>query len=187
MRIRRQVPLNPNIVVYHVDVPLTTAVVDVYREASSAPRPFAELLSAGAVSVHAMRYRLQVRKPDEKDMLAFLGELEPCLCEWAGEIAILPADAADRWREFPVDKDPTLAGEREVYEGSDAARTNPLARALFAEAGVAEVVLTPDAVRIGKAALFEWNELAPRVEHAISVHRRTRGRWWQRRAHRGAL
>lgn len=171
MRINREVPLNPNVVVYHVDHALTTAVVEAYRNAPVAPIPFSELLILGAESVHVTRYRFMVRKPRLWAILDFLRATEPALCAWSGCDAIPAApDRVETWRSFDVTYDPTSSGLREVYEGWNVARMNPVADDLFALAGVTEVVLTPVCVTAGKGVLFDWASLAPGVERILARH-----------------
>lgn len=172
MRIAREVPLNPHVVVYHVDRALTTAIVEAYRDAEEALFPFGALLALGAESVHVTRYRFTVRKPRRWEMLEFLRTIEPTLCEWATCDAIFSApEDTERWRAFEVDFDPTRTGFREVYEGQQTAQRNLLAEDLFRLEGVAEVLLTPVRVTVGKGVLFDWSKLAPDVERSLARHR----------------
>lgn len=168
MKLGREIPLNPNIAVYHTDEPLTTAIVETYRESGDAPTPCAEILDAGAESVHVTRYRIAVRKPDAVDMMTFLEEIEPPLCEWADLLAIPSApEATDKWCTFDIDLDPTLNGGREVYEGSDSAQANPVAAHLFEIPGVAEIILMPKVVVIGKGRMFSWMPMFSEIERFL--------------------
>ncbi|MBM3213963.1 hypothetical protein FJZ36_03495 [Candidatus Poribacteria bacterium] len=169
MRVAREVPLNPNIVLYHVDVPQTREIVEAYRVGfDSARQPFSGIIDCGAESVHVTRYRWAIRKPRDKDPLDFMAAVEPGICEWAG-IDAIPAlrERSERSRAFEVPSDATLAGRREVYEGSRPAEQNPLAAALFNVHGVAEVILDPLRVRISRGALFEWSALEPAISAVI--------------------
>jgi len=171
MRIAREVPLNPHVVVYHTDRTLTTAIVEAYRDALVAPFPFGALLERGAESVHVTRYRFMVRKPREWGMLDFLRTIEPVLCAWVGCDAIRAApEREEKWRPFDVAFDPTQTGFREVYEGCEVAQKNPLAEELFSLDGVAEIVLTPVRVTVGKGMLFDWETLTPGVERVLARH-----------------
>lgn len=185
MRIVREVPLNPHVVVYHVDNALTTAIVEAYRDAERTPFPFGELVALGAESVHVTRYRFMVRKPRRWEMLEFLRTIEPTLCAWANCDAIFSApEETERWRAFEVDFDPTQTGFREVYEGQQVAQKNPLAEDLFRLEGIAEVLLTPVRVTVGKGILFDWSALAPDVERSLAHHRAARKeRGWTSSTH----
>jgi hypothetical protein len=169
VNVAREIPLNPNIVIYHTDEQLTTRIVEAYRSPDAgAPQPIRGLLELGAVSVHMTRYRMSVRKPRDLDMLTFLDDVEPAMCEWTGSLAIRAApDRMPKWRAFDVACDPTQSGGREVYESSDHVAHNRAAVALFDIPGVAELVLVPDCVRVAKGVLFSWDRLAPLVDMAL--------------------
>lgn len=169
MNVAREIPLNPNIVIYHADVILTTRIVEAYRLTDvAAPDPIGDLLARGAVSVHMTRYRMSVRKPGEADMLTFLGDVEPVMCDWSCQVTIPAApDRMPKWRTFTVSVDPTLSGGREVYECSDDASANGAADALFRIPGVAELILVPESARVAKGVLFTWEALTPLVEQAL--------------------
>ncbi len=170
MRVAREVPLNPNIVLYHCDVAFTTRIVEAFRPGDEGARPpIAGLLDRGAVSVHMTRYKLSVRKHADLDMLTFLADAEPAVCEWWGSDVIPAAPARmPKWRDFATPVDATLEGAREVYESSDHAAANPVASMLFGVDGVAELVITSGSVAVGKGVLFTWDSLAPAVERVLS-------------------
>ena len=169
MNVAREIPLNPNIVIYHADEALTSRIVEAYRSPdAAAPAPIRGLLERGAVSVHMTRYKMSVRKPTDADMLTFLQDVEPAVCEWAGQ-AVIPAapDRMPKWREFATPFDGTQAGGREVYESSDCAAASRTADALFGIPGVAELVLTSESATVAKGVLFAGTDLTPRVEQAL--------------------
>ncbi len=169
MNVAREIPLNPNIVIYHADEALTPRAADAYRaDDDGAPAPIRGLIERGAVSVRMTRYRMRVRKPTDADMLTFLQDIEPAVCEWSGQAAIRAApDRMPKWRLFAAPFDATLAGDREVYESSDGAAGNHVAEALVGIPGVAELVLTPDSATVAKGVLFAWADIAPRIEDAL--------------------
>jgi hypothetical protein len=169
VNVAREIPLNPNIVIYHADEPLTPRIVEAFRAGDGgAPPPICGMLARGAVSVHMTRYRMSVRKPADADTLTFLQDVEPAVCEWSGQAAVPAApDRMPKWREFPVPCDPTLAGEREVYESADCAAGSHVARTLFEVRGVAELVLTPGSASVAKGVLFAWVDIAPSIEDAL--------------------
>ena len=170
MRVAREIPLNPNIVLFHSDQAFTTRIVEAFRAGDvDAPAPVGGLLTRGAVSVHMTRYRLSVRKPRELDTLTFLADIEPAVYAWSGLDVIPPAPPRmPKWREFATRVDTTIDNGREVYESSDRAATNPVASMLFGIDGVAELVVTPGSVAVGKGVLFTWESLAPAVERSLS-------------------
>ena len=165
VRLAREVPLNPNLVLYHTEITLTRAWIEVDAGSSvAAPAPASLLIERGAIHVELRRYRLRVRKSPGEEMVGFLRTIEPALCDWAELDAILPAPEHDpRWQRFPVPFDPTAEGPRRYYPSPEEAQAHPIAASLFEIDGVAEVLLTPETIAVAKGALFPWNPIASRV------------------------
>ena len=165
IQLAREVPLNPNLVLYHTDRTLTCSSVEV--EAGSgvaAPAPAPALIECGATQVELRRYRLRVRKSPGEEMVGFLRTIEPALCDWAEIDAILPAPERDpRWQRFPVPFDPTTGGAQRYYPSPDAAQAHPIAGTLFEIEGIAEVLLMPETIAVAKVYLFPWDPLARRI------------------------
>lgn len=70
--------------------------------------------------------------------------------------------------KFVVDRTLVEGRSGQSYESADEARGNPLAEALLALDGVAQVFMVEDFVTVTKREEASWKELAPRVERAIT-------------------
>ena len=174
MHTLRELPANPFLVVYHVPIELTRAVVEWYApgKASAPPALVADILRIpGVQGVQFFRHELWVRRARDAAWHTILPAVEAALRDRLGISEI---------REFQPDQRYVMVACAKldvmkpwVFEGVDAAQTHPLANALFALDGVAEVLLTPGQVRVRKGAAFQWEGLQPNIQTVLEQFKST--------------
>ena len=76
--------------------------------------------------------------------------------------------------KFTTDAGPFLDGGMAAYTSAAEAEEDPLARALFAISGVADVFVTPQFVTVSKAPGADWAAVKPDVEAVLSDHLQSR-------------
>ena len=151
-RAAREPTANPNVHVYHTTAALTEAVVD------RAPAGVREV--AGVANASANRYRMRVFRDPAVAWEALLPAVDGAVRRALGVAAIEPCPPPDDHRRFEVPGPPR---PKAVFEGVLAAARDPLAAALFAIDGVAEVVLEGAGVTVRKGRLFGWERLEPGI------------------------
>jgi hypothetical protein len=168
MRALRELPANPFLVVYHVPIELTCAVVEWYApgKASAPPALVADIFrTPGVQGLQFFRYELWVRRARDAAWHTIIPAIEAVLRDRL-ELAEI--------REFQPDQRYTTVACAKLdvtkplaFEGVEAAQMHPLASALFAVDGVAEVLLTPGQVRVRKGAAFQWERLQPKIQTVL--------------------
>jgi hypothetical protein len=174
MLAHREFPANPFILVYHVPVELTRAVVEGYSPASSRQPPLAAALLAipGVRGVQYFRHELWVRRAPEAAWHTLLPAIEAALRRHLGPVDIREYTGDRRYLSLEA---PWLQVPKPmVFEGVEAAAAHPLARALFAVPGVVEVLLKPGSLRIRKGGAFRWEAMQDRIRAAVEAFRRHR-------------
>ena len=174
MHALRELPANPFLMVYHVPIELTRAVVEWYApsKASVPSALVADILRIpGVQGVQFFRYELWVRRARDATWHTIMPAVEAVLRDHMGMHEI---------REFQPDQRYLTAACATltvttplVFEGVEAAQTHPLASALFALDGVAEVLLSPGRMRVRKGAAFRWEGLQPNIQTVLEQFKAT--------------
>ncbi len=164
--VAREVPANPNVRVYHVAEELTREIVLVFgaRSARRPPEWLAPVVADPRVrEVDFTRYRVRVMKADAAAWDAIEPAVERALLARFGAERVEPApDAAES--VLNVAK---VDGPRRVFEGVASAEGDEIARRLFAIAGVAEVVLSPEGSVVVKGRAFPREDVLRAVKRVL--------------------
>jgi hypothetical protein len=116
--------------------------------------------------VQFFRYELWVRRGHDVPWQALIPSIEQALWRHWGSVDVRPW-SPDR-RYVTVDRPSLDVAKPLVFEGVAAAQAHPLARALFAIDGVAEVLCQQAQIRIRKGAAFDWEEMRPQIDAALA-------------------
>lgn len=174
MHALRELPANPFLVVYHVPIELTRAVVEWYApgKASVPPALVADVWRIpGVQGVQFFRYELWVRRVRDAMWYTILPAVEAALRHRLGISEIREFQSDQRY--MTVACAALDVTKPVVFEGVAAAQTHPLASALFAVDGVAEVLLTPGRMRVRKGAAFRWEGLQPEIQAVLEQFKGT--------------
>jgi scaffold Nfu/NifU family protein len=170
-----ELPANPFLVAYHVPIELTRAVVEWYTasKGSALPALVADILRIpGVQGVQFFRYELWVRRAHDATWHTIIPAVEAALRDRLGISTIGEFQPDQRYLTVAC---ATLDVTKPlVFEGVEAAQTHPLTSALFALAGVAEVLLTPGRMRVRKGAAFRWEGLQHNIQTVLEQFVRNR-------------
>jgi hypothetical protein len=169
MVVIRERPANPFLVVYHTPITLTRAVVEGFapgRPGHPPPLVAALLRIPGVQGVQRFRYELWVRRAREVPWRTLLPAIEQALQQHWGSLDVRAWHPEPRYLTVAC---PGLTRASPlVFEGIETAQAHPVARALFAIEGVAEVRCQPEHIRVRKGAVFHWDDLQPQITAALA-------------------
>ncbi len=168
--ILREFPPNPNIVNYYTREQLTTMMSERYKPGRREyPKAIVTRLSRidGISAIHILRHKLRLKKFPRARWNTIVPSVEQILRdEWeSDEIQSVKRD--DIRRTFPMPRG-MFFEKRQVFEGVDHARRNPLAARLYRIKGIATVLLYQNQITIKRSCCFPWEELEPKIASVLA-------------------